>query len=549
MAFQMARCAALLKFLFVMSVGLCVALDALADVEPANRLLDEQRGLRRAERLDDEALPTSPAVPAPALDADPAAVSEGGPTLHEPRIEVEANGLLSDRELAAVIEAFRGLDIGQRRIELLLRQLDARLVSAGWVTSRAQLTSIDWRYALITIALVPGRVERIAAGDVPAASLAQVLPLRVGDVLAIEALEQGVQQINRLRMYEATVQIKPGAALGGSLLDIQLERTRPWRASIGVDNQGQRSTGSGRLRVQGRLEDLLGRFDELQLAYLRSERSEALLASFALPNGYNTWSITLTGSRSKSSLLGLDYTSRAVTTAFGWHRVLELSHAGQDAVDLTLTRARSDRVLEGHHLSRERSTVLRAAWIGVRRGASYQYYVEPAISQGLAIMDAIEDADGLPREHVHRQFTKLAASAGLVIRMPGRLQYAAQVTAQCAHVSIIGSEQITLGGLASVRGFEESAVSGDTGYLLRQELRLPEAPQIGPLRPSLFVHLDAGATWLTGGKRNSLSSMGVGGRATGGGLTWEGVLSFPLRYAEDMSRHTWRAHVQLTYEF
>lgn len=525
-----------------------IPLTAGASLEPADRLLDEQRQRQRTQQLEAPVLPTGVSAPVP-LTTRPSDIDEPGPALAAAILNIDAHGLLNAAQLAAVTAPFKDLPLGQRRIGLLIRKLDALLVEAGWVTSRARLVGVDWRRSEVNIELVPGRVEAIHVPVADAGAVGRVLPVAEGDVLALEALEQGVQQINRLRMYQAQVQIKPGEAVGTSVLDIQLKAGRPWRASIGADNQGQHSTGSGRLRLQGHLENTLGLFDDIQLAYVRSERSDALLASVAIPQGFNTWSVTMSASQSTPGLLGLDYTSRALTIALGWNRVLSLSKEGRDALDVTLTRSRSARTLASAHLDTERSAVLRLALSRLRQGAGYQYYLEPGVAFGLPILEAREDAEHLPRTHVHRQFSKLSFNAGAIARPNQDVEIASQLAAQRAEVSLIGAEQLSLGGMATVRGFEEAALLGDTGYLIRNEARFLSAFADSRFRPVPFVHLDHGSTWLAGRTRHTLSSLGVGMRGIGNGLTWEAVLSAPLRDSPDVDRHAWRVHATLSYEF
>lgn len=532
---------------FLLLLGLIPSVVSAA-LEPADRLLDEQRQRQRTQQLEAPGLPTGPSAPVP-LTTQASEIDEPGPVLNPATVRIDAHALLSPVQVAAITAPFERVPLGQRRIALLIRQLDAQLVEAGWVTSRARLVGIDWRRGEVAIELVPGRIEAIHAPAADADALARVLPVAEGDVLALEALEQGVQQINRLRMYQAQVQIQPGDAVGSSVLDIQLKAGRPWRASIGADNQGQRSTGSGRLRLQGHLENTLGLFDDIQLAVVGSERSNTVFASIAVPQGFNTWSATVSGSESAPGLLGLDYTSRALSIALGWNRVLSLSKEGRDALDLTLTRSRAARTLASTHLDTERSAVARLSWSRLRQGVGYQYYVEPGLSFGLPILGAPEDAEHLPRTHVHHQFTKLSFNAGAIARPNQDVELASQFSAQRADVSLIGAEQISLGGMASVRGFEESALSGDTGYLIRTEARFLTAFAQRRLTPVPFIHLDHGSTWLAGRARHTLSSLGIGIRGIGNGLMWEAVLSAPLRHSPDIDRHAWRLHATLSYEF
>jgi hemolysin activation/secretion protein len=289
--FRLACHVALLPSLPDCPFGRAVRCSVLPDgaPEPADRLLEAWRASGRDAQWSRQ--PLAP-VAAPALRSDPADVDEPGATATVQQIRIDAAGLIDDAGVARIVQPFLAVPLGRRRIELLLRQLDAQLVEAGWITSRARLVAFDQGQATLSIEVVPGRMEGMRAAGLQSDALARAMPVKEGDVLSLQALEQGVQQINRLRMYQAQARILPGSAAGTSLLDILLTEGRSWSLGFGFDNQGTRTTGSGRLRTTGRVGNLFGALDDMQFAYVKSARSDAVLASVTLPAGYGLWSAT-----------------------------------------------------------------------------------------------------------------------------------------------------------------------------------------------------------------------------------------------------------------
>lgn len=532
-----------------------IALSALLSVvpcclmaapEPADRLLDAWRASGRDAQWSRE--PSLP-VAAPALRSDPADVEEPGATATVQQIRIDAAGLIDDAGVARIVQPFLTVPLGHRRIELLLRQLDAQLVEAGWITSRARLLAFDQEQATLSIEVVPGRIEGMRAAGLQSDALARAMPVKEGEVLSLEAVEQGVQQINRLRMYQAQARILPGNADGTSLLDILLTEGRPWSLGFGFDNQGTRTTGRGRLRVTGRVGNLFGALDDLQFACLKSAHSDAALASLTLPAGYGLWSVTVSGSRSSFEVAGLELTSRALTGVLSWNRVLAISRERRDALDLSLSRAALDRSVDGTDLAGQHTTVLRAAWTRTGRGARVQYYLEPALSIGMPLLGATRDASALQRSDSHRQFARWLLGAGLVARSDGgAFEYAGQLTLQHSNTGLVGSEQLHVGGLASVRGFDEAVESGDRGYVLRNELRLPEVFRAAPFPAVPFLHADQAGSRRIGGRSDTLASVGIGARGAGAGLLWEAVASLPVSRAPEHARGAWRIHLSVSFE-
>ena len=136
----------------------------------------------------------------------------------------------------------------------------------------------------------------------PPSRVGNAFPAQANDTLHLEDIEQGVHQIQRLRLYQAEVRILPGQAPEASLIDIQLTESKPWWLQLGVDNQGSKATGTERARVSLSLDNRLGLLDSVGLTYVRSRSSEAAIASLAIPYGYNTWSLSYAASRYTQAL-------------------------------------------------------------------------------------------------------------------------------------------------------------------------------------------------------------------------------------------------------
>ncbi len=525
---------------------------ALAEKDPAARLLDEQRQQLRDESLGQPSMSRVPIAGRPSLDANPADVAESGPTIPKPRINIDEFGLISRETLDSTIGPFRVLPLGENRLELLLRQLDARLVEAGYVTSHALLESASIDTGEVRIRVLPGRLDDIRiGGDTAAAGIVRAFPMALGEVLQLADVEQGIHQINRLRLYQAQVTLRPGDSPGGSYLDLALGTGKPWRASLGADNQGSVATGQNRVRAGFGFDDAFGMLDSLQIQALASSNSRAGLASFAVPQGYAIWSLTASGSRSTQRLpAGLELRSDAWTGLAGWNRVLTLAAEGRDSIDLSIARSRYARSIDGTALDADRLTVLRAAISHVRNSATAHWYVEPALSAGVPWLGAQRDPADLERASAHAQFVKLALNAGAVATFAqGDLETAIQAGGQFARVGLHGSEQLSLGGLSSVRGFREGVLTGDRGFLWRGEVRLPRVlanlPVAGQAVP--YLHLDYGAAWLARADGDYVAGAGVGARWSGRGAVFEAVASHPVAGPAAL-REGLRVHFSLAIE-
>ena len=97
--------------------------------------------------------------------------------------------------------------------------------------------------------------------------------------------------------------------------------------------------------------------------------------------------------------------------------------------------------------------------------------------------------------------------------LPGDWIARAIVEGQYSDESLIVAEQFGLGGANSIRGFEERALSGDTGLRLSAELWTPPAPFLPGLRALIFAdlghrHLNNNAVGEV--EDDSVASLGLG---------------------------------------
>ncbi|MDO3544083.1 ShlB/FhaC/HecB family hemolysin secretion/activation protein, partial [Ralstonia pseudosolanacearum] len=398
------------------------------------------------------------------------------------------------------------------------------------------------KVGVLTIAVVPGKVEALQINGktvrttVPDAKLAEgpqaggwltdagtvwSMPA-VGDTLRLSDLEQGVDQINRLRRNQAEVQILPGQAPGGSVIALANQPGDRFRFSAGTDNYGSRATGTTRLRAGIDADNALGLQEAVSLSYIGTRDTNAAIVSAAVPFGYNTFSYT--GSLSEyNSLIGdtaLLY-GRTFAHAFGWNRVIERDPGGRTAFDVTLTHRRSEREVNNLLFEPQSLSVLRVAVNGLRKFAvgnqgGYATW-EAGLSRGMDALNASHDAPDITRDEAHSQFWKLDGNASTQLPLPaiGRaaLAYRGQVSAQWSNVALFGSEQIFAGGMGSVRGFREGLISGDRGLTLRNEVVWGNVPVLAGVRIEPYVFLDGGQTQLVANQHwQYLAGTGMGVR-------------------------------------
>jgi len=537
-------------FLLAISCLLLSAAAPAAQIDEAQRLLDEQRARQREERLRLQR-PSIQREAAPEFDvrADPASLPEAEPAFDIQRIDLKGDALLDAAEQDAILRPFTGLRLGQNRINLLLRRLTAALIDQGYVTSRAYIGPQNLASAVLEVTLVAGRIEAVRLnGQAASGGDWAPLPFRADEVLRLADLEQGVDQINRLRSSRTEMQILPGQSPGGSVVDIRTHVRDPWRLSVGGDNYGQDSTGTARGRVMVEADNLLGLFDAWNLTHIQSADSKASLLSVAVPWGYNTLSYTYTLSDYRSPIADVAVIAGDSSNhTLGWNRVLHRDAASKTALDVSLTLRRAQRDVAGVPLAPQDMSVLRVAASRLQRWQGADLSLDLGYVQGLTTFGADVDVGGLTPESPHAQFEKIDFNAVATVNLGSDFAYRGLLAGQRAQRGLQSAEQIFIGGAATVRGFKEGALSGDRGAYTRHELHWTGAAQRLAAVPYVFfdygrVHLLADPDW------NHLAAFGLGARLAWQGLSLEANWARPVSAPESVPQRT-RLHLTLNYQF
>ena len=164
------------------------------------------------------------------------------------------------------------------------------------------------------------------------------------------------------------------------------------------------------------------------------------------------------------------------------------------------------------------------------------------LEYGIDSFGAKKDADNLAASSPSAQFNKYTLDASVYkpfIVAKQNLSWRTIISGQKSPDHLFGSERISLGDRYTVRGFDNTSISGDSGGYIKNELglNLPQFTEnkyanffVGNLQP--YVGFDSGMTKLHLGKDSENTASGyVSGWATGIRNNSE-YLSFDLAYAQ-----------------
>ncbi|HGM6878994.1 TPA: ShlB/FhaC/HecB family hemolysin secretion/activation protein [Serratia marcescens] len=482
-----------------------INLAQAAPITPADLEVVEQRQkalLEQAQQQRDDLQKTTdlPTLPLPVPD-------KGNHACHDvKRVVFQGAEHLSWSVRDNLASSFQGRCLTLSGINTLVRETTNAYITRGYVTSQAWLPAQEIAGGTLTIAVSEGRVEGISLDGQDTPALRMAFPGLVGEVLNLRDIEQGMEQFNRLPSQQVVIDIQPGKRPGYSSVVLRRTSTRlPVSLSFGADNGGQKSTGAGQMNAGVVLDNPLRLADQWSLSASRDSgfrhdrRSRSLSGSVTVPYGYWLFSYQAAWNDFHQTVpiqaARYRYQGNATVQRLGVNRTLLRDGRQKLALDLGLSRRRTENVFAGQRLSNSSVTVASlSAGLNYSRTLAGGYLTfNPMVTHGLRGLGATRDAPAAPYAD-RREFRKLGLGASYFYPLTPSLYYLTSAYGQTSADNLYAGERISLGGQYSVRGFKEQYLTGNRGAYWRNELnqRLVTVPVVGEV--SLTAALDGG--WL-----------------------------------------------------
>ena len=452
--------------------------------------------------------------------------------------------------------------MGINRINHLLAEITRLYVEAGYIAARPYLSSIPSAGRPLEIRVDEGYVEAIELADqsLPL-SLHTAFPSMLGAPLNLRDLEQGLDQLNRLRSMDVTADIVPGSEQGASRIILRSSVAEShWGLDLGLDNLGSGATGRDRDVIGLSLDSPLQLNDSLNLGFSetlnhgpRFSRSNSLF--YSVPYGY--WTLSAFAShieyRSpiKLNTATLYGSGRTDQLSLRVDRVVWRDQGHQLSAHLQLTHKAVDTYLQKARLGIQSPTLTVAeAGFNLFWQDAAVWNLDVAYTHGLTWFGADRDSaqvqNNLPKAQFH------AYRANLVQWRTGQFsgqpwQWQSQLTLQYSPDPLPAIEQLLGTDDSAVRGYRENSTSGAIGAVWRNTFYLPLRNDL-PLSITPRIGLDNG--WVksehgAAGKRLSGASVGfnVRWRHLQLDLDYQCNLNIPKGFSQEP--HVWLARLSV----
>lgn len=392
------------------------------------------------------------------------------------KISIKNSTIFDEDDFEDLIKPYLNNCHGMKNLSNLRDKISNIYIDKGYVTSRAYFKPQDLSDGEIEIEILEGKIEKIEDENIKSSNLYFSYEDKI---LNLKDLEVVVQQAQRLKSQKADIKLIPGTKTGYTIVKIIGEEvSKPYLGNLGINNYGTKKTGKYELYTTVNYENPFNINDIVNLNVNTTDN--------VLKNNDNTLGTSLSYSFPLyRALLNFDYSysnykqlnkdefndnfqSDGNNHNFGLGILYKLFHSRRNTLELfsNFENKQSNNFLNDTKLELQ-SYKLNILNLGIKHsylGDSYDYYSKWTVSQGLS------GTENFARQET--DFLKYVLDLGFnkYFEIENKLKFTSLLRAQYSTNYLFGTEEISMGGVYSVRGFNDTGLSGNTGFYLRNEL-------------------------------------------------------------------------------
>lgn len=439
------------------------------------------RGLAAASEKSAPAI-VSPALRGVRLVPDAAAVevaAEG--------IDLRAVPLLATGNLRDTLAAHLGQPLRIPDIATMIRETELAYAKLGYPFVRVTVPPQDITSGVLTLVVIEaklGAVRITGANRFSSASYTRTLGVALGEPINARTVREDVAVLNQHPFRSVNSSFAPGERPGETDLVLEVSERRPLRFSTGYNDTGTRTTDRDRVFAGLTWGNAFGRGDQLGYHFsgdphLDHLRSHALTYSTALAR-QRTFSLTATHADITSDV-PVPFVQSGSSSSLGLRYAFPLRL--REGIHAQLTFG-ADYKRSDNNLLFSTIPITNNLTEIVQGSVTFSAQRPDRFGATDAAVSLIVSPGGLAPRNYGRYFesSRFAARADYVYgaidlgraqRLPHDFTWRATLRGQLSSGNLLGSEQLGVGGVGSVRGYNDGEVYGDEGVLVSNELRLP----------------------------------------------------------------------------
>ncbi|MEQ4921869.1 ShlB/FhaC/HecB family hemolysin secretion/activation protein [Proteus hauseri] len=416
----------------------------------------------------------------PTLETNPVDNNINQPCFIINSILLSGSTLLTPKETARLITPYQQRCLTLSEMQNITNSITNHYIERGYITSQAFIAEQDLTHNQLIINVIEGRINSIDIEDSPARLASMIFPTQKDNYLNLRDIEQGLEQLNRLKSAKYTIDIYPETTAGYSNITIKKKTKKfPFSAQFTLDNLGSKITGKTLLTSSITVDSLFGLGEQWSFAinsntdiYQSHHHNRYYLAAINVPYGYWSYQYQFyhqsTRQPYKIADNDYDYNSLNINQQFDISRLLYRDNKQRFTLQASLKHKKSHTQLAQQTLaiSSPRLTAISLTpQYSTVVGKGY-FTFNPTAEFGVSLFGASSDSKNSPRSN----YRKISLSSSYQHYFPYELTYLTSFYAQYTPDNLYSIEQIALGGLYSIRGYQAKTLNGNRGFYWRNEI-------------------------------------------------------------------------------
>lgn len=455
------------------------------------------------------------------------------------KFEVLGNNPLSDSETQAVFEYYLGDHYGLEGIQQAAASFEEKLRDSGFAFYQVNLAPQKLQEGTIKLQLIQLKIDKVEIEGnhfFNNENLTRNIPsLKKGETPNTRILSRAINMADVQPSKSLKLQFSESDTGGAINAKLKVEDLKTHFAFVSVNNTGNDETGDFRLTGGYQWTNLFNRDHNLSLSYTTSPSDFSAVkqfgASYTIPFYEVGGQLNLFLARSDvdSGIVaqGLSVSGAGTIALIHYKHTFLQSGAYKQQLDVGLDHKLFENEVgffgaqisgSGEVLSRPFSLAYIGFWQGA--GKSLNFNIAPHINLSGGSNNTDADYDNL-RAGATADWSLIRFGFGYDQLISENYFFRFSVSGQQSSDRLISGEQFGIGGIYSVRGFDERTLIGDSGYQANFELWLPSFSQLS-IRPLVFIdygHVNLNTPLLSETPEIDIASIGAG-------LRWNTINKF-----------------------
>lgn len=365
-------------------------------------------------------------------------------------------------------------------LESLRSEVNRYYIKKGYSTTIVGFDSDSLKNKIIKLIVKESYINNIEIENEKHSNLKTffLFPFIKGKVLNLRDIEQGLDQFNRLSSNNGTMDIIDDKVI------IKNQKSKNYNFSLNYNNSGNETNGLYQLNTSFNLDNPLLINDNFYINYSDTitnhdnKYSKSIYLSYSIPFGYWTYSFNFSNSKYYNKTKGItnviiDYSGNTNTYNSSLDKVLYRNSFYKLNSNIELEVI--DKVSKIRNTNINNSTYkisnIKLSFNNTFNINNGIIIIKPTFQKGINILDSDKDKtyknDGIAKNDY--ELYKLFVYFNKYITSLNSF-YTFQFNGQYTNKTLYSSNQFSIGGESTVRAFRDTSLSGDRGFLIKNEL-------------------------------------------------------------------------------